>query len=555
MTDSTILPGQRAALVDRNGTTTPEFYRFFRSLSVTADLPARVDDLTVRVTALEDGDSAVGNVVGKQSIVSSGVLSNGLVLLRLDGDVDAAPALSFYGALTAGAKGWQAYSSNFSALDNGDGTSSLDLADVADSGAGAALVKIARDSKGRISGTSAATTTDLTEGSSLYFTAARVLATVLAALSTATNATITAADTVLSALGKLQAQITANLATLTSHTSNTSNPHSVTKAQVGLGSVDNTSDVNKPVSTAQAAAIALKQDISGLGTAAFVNTGNNAAGLVPVLDSPGTGQTSLTLRGASARANLYLQSGNADAVGVGEGTFTFAGTSSVSASTEKRLALLFVNTDGSTANNRGGKFGINLKQDGNTTLVPRLNVSYLGHTEPGADNAQTMGSASLRWSVVYAATGTINTSDAREKTDVAPLTAAELAAAADLARAPGTYQWLSAVQAKGADARLHAGLTVQQAIAIMQSHGLDPFRYGFICYDQWPETPEVVNSWPAQDAVLDDAGNVVTPAIEAGSEITQEYRPAGDRYSFRHDELLLFIARGFAARLDALESA
>ena len=34
------------------------------------------------------------------------------------------------------------------------------------------------------------------------------------------------------------------------------NPHKVTKAQVGLGSVDNTSDVDKPVSTAQAAAIA-----------------------------------------------------------------------------------------------------------------------------------------------------------------------------------------------------------------------------------------------------------------------------------------------------------
>ena len=42
---------------------------------------------------------------------------------------------------------------------------------------------------------------------------------------------------------------------LATHTSNTSNPHSVTKAQVGLGSVDNTSDANKPVSTAQAAAI------------------------------------------------------------------------------------------------------------------------------------------------------------------------------------------------------------------------------------------------------------------------------------------------------------
>lgn len=42
---------------------------------------------------------------------------------------------------------------------------------------------------------------------------------------------------------------------LTEHTGNTSNPHNVTKAQVGLGNVDNTSDANKPVSTAQQAAI------------------------------------------------------------------------------------------------------------------------------------------------------------------------------------------------------------------------------------------------------------------------------------------------------------
>ena len=46
----------------------------------------------------------------------------------------------------------------------------------------------------------------------------------------------------------------ANASDLTSHTGNTNNPHGVTKAQVGLGNVDNTSDANKPVSTAQVAA-------------------------------------------------------------------------------------------------------------------------------------------------------------------------------------------------------------------------------------------------------------------------------------------------------------
>jgi len=46
------------------------------------------------------------------------------------------------------------------------------------------------------------------------------------------------------------------LATAAAHIAATNNPHGVTAAQVGLGNVNNTSDANKPVSTAQAAAIA-----------------------------------------------------------------------------------------------------------------------------------------------------------------------------------------------------------------------------------------------------------------------------------------------------------
>jgi hypothetical protein len=58
----------------------------------------------------------------------------------------------------------------------------------------------------------------VTEGvTNLYFTTARVLATALSGLSTATNAVITTADTVLSAFGKLQKQISDNLTTLTAH--------------------------------------------------------------------------------------------------------------------------------------------------------------------------------------------------------------------------------------------------------------------------------------------------------------------------------------------------
>lgn len=39
-------------------------------------------------------------------------------------------------------------------------------------------------------------------------------------------------------------------ALINAHINNTENPHNVTKAQVGLSEVDNTSDINKPISTA-----------------------------------------------------------------------------------------------------------------------------------------------------------------------------------------------------------------------------------------------------------------------------------------------------------------
>ena len=66
---------------------------------------------------------------------------------------------------------------------------------------------------------------------------------------------------------RAKADTTVN-AKVDSHISNKSNPHGVTKAQVGLGNVNNTSDADKPVSTAQATAIA---DAKAAGTNAQTN--------------------------------------------------------------------------------------------------------------------------------------------------------------------------------------------------------------------------------------------------------------------------------------------
>jgi hypothetical protein len=50
------------------------------------------------------------------------------------------------------------------------------------------------------------------------------------------------------------------------HIANTSNPHSVTKSQVGLGNADNTSDLNKPISTATQTALNSKEPTITSGT-------------------------------------------------------------------------------------------------------------------------------------------------------------------------------------------------------------------------------------------------------------------------------------------------
>ena len=232
MAQNNILPKAQSRLVDQAGQPTREFYHFFNALvnNVTAqidDLAGVIDNLANVIVAL-GGDPETGAgiinvaaaVEGKAdntiTITGTGSLGGGGDLtqdryINLDGDVDTPPGVSFYGSPDGTNKGWAAFSDNFATSMDADDNVTLDLADLADSGTGAALAKITRDSKGRISGTSAATTTDLTEGGNLYFTAARVRAAVLTGLSLATNAVIAATDTVLQALGKLQAQITANL--------------------------------------------------------------------------------------------------------------------------------------------------------------------------------------------------------------------------------------------------------------------------------------------------------------------------------------------------------
>lgn len=92
------------------------------------------------------------------------------------------------------------------------------------------------------------------------------------------------------------------------HITNYNNPHQVTKAQVGLGNVDNTSDLAKPISTATQAALDGKQNtISDLAT---IRSGA-ALGATAVQPSDlGDGTITITQGGVTKGTFTTNQSGN-----------------------------------------------------------------------------------------------------------------------------------------------------------------------------------------------------------------------------------------------------
>ena len=133
---------------------------------------------------------------------------------------------------------------------------------------------------------------------------------------------------------------------------------------------------------------------------------------------------------------------------------------------------------------------------------------------PNDDNLTPLGSGSTRWSTIYAGTGAINTSDAREKQDIEVLDAAEKRVALAIKGMLKKFRFKDSVAEKGADARIHVGVIAQEVEAAFASEGLDAAKYALLCYDEW-------------DAEFDDEG-VQTLA-------------AGSRYGVRYEELLAFI--------------
>ncbi|UMV17629.1 tail fiber domain-containing protein [Shigella flexneri] len=120
---------------------------------------------------------------------------------------------------------------------------------------------------------------------------------------------------------------------------------------------------------------------------------------------------------------------------------------------------------------------------------------------PAADNSIGIGLPSNRWTAVYAATGSIQTSDGRVKCDERGLNEAELATAMALKKIIKAYRFTDAVNMKGDKARIHFGVIAQEVIEAFSANGLDAFDYGMVCYDEWDE---VIGS-------VDDSGFMILP--------------------------------------------
>lgn len=277
-----------------------------------------------------------------------------------------------------------------------------------------------------------------------------------------------------------------------------------------------------------------------------------------LINPAGSLDLAITTYGGAGRISMTRYNGTVGSpatVAAGQNLFFLAGSAYDGSVVVEAASIQFV--AGGTWSGSSRPVQINFRNTGVGESSPstRWNIASGGHFRPSANNSYDVGEGSSRVREYFGVNGAINTSDEREKTPLLDMTPAEIACAIEIASLPCVYKWLSAVEEKGEAARLHISPGVQSVIAVMERHGLDPFAYGFVCYDKWDEQPEVWDEWPARDEVRDEeTGDVILPAVEAGRELVQPYRAAGDRYSLRPSELAWFVIRGQAARQDALEA-
>jgi hypothetical protein len=166
-------------------------------------------------------------------------------------------------------------------------------------------------------------------------------------------------------------------------------------------------------------------------------------------------------------------------------------------------------------------------------VVSGTSRTFVNATEfrPNPDNTLKLGHASYRWTEVFAANATINTSDERLKAEISCIDPRVLKAWGKVEFCQ--YKMRDAVEVKGSDgARWHFGVIAQRVIEAFKSEGLDAFAYGLVCHDSWD-----AQTIPAQM----DGDRVV---------MAEQHSPSGDRYGIRYEEALALECAYLRSRLE-----
>lgn len=192
---------------------------------------------------------------------------------------------------------------------------------------------------------------------------------------------------------------------------------------------------------------------------------------------------------------------------------------------DRRGAAVVVKQEAGVIRSTGLAFFCGPADAASDNIRERMNLRYDGALVPTADNGQNLGGSNNRWSTVFAGTGMINTSDAREKTQPLPIDDAVLDAWADVNYV--AFQWLDMIEQKGTDqARVHFGLIAQHVRDVFERHGLDGTRYGLLCYDEWEN----------------EYAPVLDPETGEPTDTQELVRSAGNRWGIRPDQCLFLEA-------------
>ena len=156
-----------------------------------------------------------------------------------------------------------------------------------------------------------------------------------------------------------------------------------------------------------------------------------------------------------------------------------------------------------------------------------VDLSPWGYFLPNTDNAIGCGMSNRRWSTIYSATSTINTSDSRLKNTITDIDDNLLDAWETIQ--PKQYKFNDATESKGEQARFHTGYLAQDIQKACNDNNLDISKYGLFCYDSWEEEPEIT-----EDVEVEKDGVKTTE-----KRIVQPKREKGDMYALRYEEALV----------------